>query len=532
LLKPSVNLAPVKRLYRLIHKIAPIFRILTLVAIALMAIEQGLRLRSWYYSATEDFHYRYDAINAWLQGSYVYFDAALLQHDSKPPRWGPFWKCYLHRYDKVMSQYPSGQYDLDYPPGRLLIMSLWVKTKMPNFVPILSDPAGDRFVRPLLWTDSAAEFLAACFAFLVVRCVLLRQQHPWAVPLALLSAILLWFDPSVLTDRLWPQWDAWCLPFYLLAAFLALKRCWLAAGACIGAGLMFKGQVICTAAVFVLWPLFQGRFRAALEVVIGAFLGLMICVSPFLIRTPLAVISLVLLMVGAGFGARYVSRNWRVNLIAASLAIALFLSGLLFHGSFGWWWVAFAFSSHHFMQLSLGGPTNLATLLARRGHWKLLDVLYANDRWHLSITMRAALVSLYGLTLTACAFGIARQDRRNDRRVLLALATPWLLFFAFMPQLHERYLYWGGALTALAAGVSLGTTLLHLAISLLSSFTMLAFLLRNGTTPFAHFVQGVCPDSAWAVILITLIFLFLSIAPGPESSFRKRADDVNFANPS
>ena len=157
----------------------------------------------------------------------------------------------------------------------------------------------------------------------------------------------------MLVDRLWPQWDSWVLPFYLLAAFLGLKRRWLLSGLCIGVGMMFKGQVLCTAAVFALWPLFQGRFRGALEVIVGAFLGASLCISPWLIRTPLAGIMLVVILAGGIFGIRYVPRQWRVLLIAASLPVALLLSGISFGGSFAWWWVPFAYSSRHFLVLCM-----------------------------------------------------------------------------------------------------------------------------------------------------------------------------------
>jgi hypothetical protein len=53
------------------------------------------------------------------------------------------------------------------------------------------------------------------------------------------------------------------------------------------------------------------------------------------------------------------------------------------------------------------------------------------------------------------------QARRRDPRLLLALATPWILFFALLPQMHQRYLVWGAAITALAIGVDISLALLH-----------------------------------------------------------------------
>ena len=493
----------------LIRRAAPAVRIVLFCGAVVLAVYTGIRLRDWWYPASETYRFEWDIENAWRQGSSVYVNAVFLQHDGGPLRWRSFWRSYLDRYDTVMSQRPAGNYLLDYPPARLLIMSLWVWHEAPHAIPYFSRAAN--MAGPLLWVDTTAELCGAVLAYLIVHLVLRRNGVRQAHWLALLAAMLLWFDPSVLLDRVWPQWDSWVLPFYLGAAYLALNRRWLIAGAS-GVGMMFKGQVLCTAAIFALWPLFQARWCSAIETVVSMLLGAMICTSPWLVRTPAAAIVLFVLLVGTGVGLRYVRRGWRILTACSAIAVSIFLAGACVGGSFAWWFVPFAYATRHYLMMGVGTPTNLPALLAHRWGLGLKTELFAIVG--ITITLRTLLVALYAATLVACGFGLARADLRNDRRVLIGLATPWILMFTFMPQMHERYLYWGAAISALAAGVSVGATLLHVALTLLSCVAMANWLTRQNQWPeLTRFVQGMFPDCGWAVVLLALIFLYLSIVP-------------------
>ncbi len=60
--------------------------------------------------------------------------------------------------------------------------------------------------------------------------------------------------------------------------------------------------------------------------------------------------------------------------------------------------------------------------------------------------------ALYLAGLVFCARGAARHAHNRDPRVLIAMATPWLLMFALLGQMHERYLMWGAVLSAVASG--------------------------------------------------------------------------------
>jgi hypothetical protein len=480
--------------------------------IVVVTVLAGVLLRQWLYPASAAYRFPADVETAWYQGAKVYANAASIQQDKTPPGLLSLWRGYLELYDQERAQAPDGQYDLDYPPGRLLIMSLWVWHEMPRFTPGVSKPA--EYAQPLLWIDTIAEAAGAVLAFFIVHAVLTREAAASPVWPALLAALLVWFNPAVLLDRITPQWDAWVLPFYLGASLLALKRRWLACGLCLGLGMMFKGQILATMAIFVLWPLFQARWREALLVVAGVFAGALACTSPWLVRTLPAAILLVVLLVLASKGRRFIEQAWRRAFVCAAFAVAVFVAGTVFGGSFAWWFVPFVHGAGRYLGLGIGTPNNLGVLLALRWEWDIQDVVFSIDWLGLAITMRALLVGLYAVSLAICAAGLARNDLRNDRHTLIALAAPWVCMFAFMPQMHGRYLYWGAAVTALAAGVSLGTTLLHLAVSLMASIAMGTWLTRDNQWPaLTKLLGGAYPDSGWAVILLALIFLYLSVAP-------------------
>ena len=76
---------------------------------------------------------------------------------------------------------------------------------------------------------------------------------------------------------------------------------------------------------------------------------------------------------------------------------------------------------------------------------------------------------LYLGALTGCAYSAARQVRDRDPHVLIAITAPWLLMFALLGQMHERYLVWGAVVSAVAFGVSLRLSIIHFIISAAST---------------------------------------------------------------
>ncbi len=494
-------------------------------AIVFVLIYQGMALRKWLYPASVGFRAPGDINNAWGQGFAVLREGRMIQQDSKPLTWSSFLGGYLNRYDTA-SKVRGGRFDLDYPPARLLIVSTWVLSMSDGG---LKQPPSSpqQLAGPLLTINIAMSLTGAVAAFLLARHVLRRRMVRHADFIALAPAALLWFNPAILLNaHVWPQWDVWLVPFYLFAAYFAATRRWMLAGACLSIGAMFKGQILLTAALFVLWPLFQWRLRAVLDVTVGVLLAAMVCTSPWMLRTPAAwvfFLTVVLLMAG---GVVFIHRDWRITYICGTLAVTLLLAGTCFDGSFGWWSVGLAYGTHHHMALNIGPTDNLAALLAQRGGWNLNDVIFTIN-WprlalgNTAITIRTFIALIYAAALVLCAIGLARHDARDDRRMLIAIATPWVLMFAFMPQMHERYLVWGAAITALAAAVSVGGALLHLVIAILGSMPIAISLCgQGGAAPrwLVRVLHSSCPDAAWAVLLAAGILLYLSLTPSPASA--------------
>ncbi len=135
------------------------------------------------------------------------------------------------------------------------------------------------------------------------------------------------------------------------------------------------------------------------------------------------------------------------------------------------------------------------------------------------LTVKWGLQIIYGITLVLCAVGAARHSRRNSVGVLIALAAPWVLMFALVAQLHERYLMWGAAMTAAFVAVSFGLTLLHLLTTALAMLPMMLSLLPMDpklAPKWVFFMRGANPDIGWMVLLLAAIFLYLSLVNRPK----------------
>jgi hypothetical protein len=87
----------------------------------------------------------------------------------------------------------------------------------------------------------------------------------------------------MMDSHVWPQWEVWVLPPFLLTALLASLDFWFTAGIVFGLGTMFKGQFCIGAPVLLLWPLMSGRWGALARMLMGVALCTAILVGPWLI---------------------------------------------------------------------------------------------------------------------------------------------------------------------------------------------------------------------------------------------------------
>jgi hypothetical protein len=130
--------------------------------------------------------------------------------------------------------------------------------------------------------------------------------------------------------------------------------------------------------------------------------------------------------------------------------------------------------------------------------------------------------------------GVGLQARRRDQRMLVALVTPWLVFFCFPVQIQERYLLFGAAASAICIGDSVGMALLGWFLMLVSAAMTLNVMMSGddeklvrlgqvlserlpwlcspdaGQTLY-NYINNSHPDLAWGVLLTTCVFLYISL---------------------
>jgi hypothetical protein len=182
-------------------------------------------------------------------------------------------------------------------------------------------------------------------------------------------------------------------------------------------------------------------------------------------------------------------------------------------GSFAWLEVGFLYGSEHYPYLFISSCYNLSSLLANLG-WELKDPFWSAHfgSLYFALTLQWTLRLLYLGALAVCALGAARHTRNRDPRLLIAIVMPWLLMFALLGQMHERYLMWGAVISAVALGVNVRLSVLHFIISL-ASFTMIAHVMLidkklNATLGAIEFLNGLRPYASGLVLVCVAVCLW------------------------
>ncbi len=227
---------------------------------------------------------------------------------------------------------------------------------------------------------------------------------------------------------------------------------------------------------------------------------------------------------------------------AGWIATALLLCMPIFNTSRGWLDLGFLYGTHHFEDMARGEPNNLPELLQRQWNWDdlmepavtlpkgptsdgiahfMADVDPGVDLSRVQqadgsvgLPLKYLLVCVWAVCVILCSIGAAIHDRHRSPRFLIAIATPWIMFFAVMVQMHQRYLLWGASLSAAAAVVSPGFAVLHLFLSIVAMsqemHSMLSESVYRGNSVYA-FIENTHPGIAWAVLLTAAIFLYSSL---------------------
>ncbi len=479
----------IRAFFRRLFSSEPVRRALIASFIAVLFFG-GVQLRRWTWDETRHVRFQHDIVNGFYWGSETLAEARRLSPDEASANsWTAFVRGYFALYDRVKREAYENDYRLDYPPLRLLVMSIWAKQVRSDFPGV--DDGHPKHVKPLLYMNLFCELVSAVAIFLLVRFWLRRttggmtarfwrifpaEHRAWICGLA--AAAVVWLDPSLILDAHgWPQWDVWIVPFYLFAALAALKNRWFTCGCLLAAGAMFKGQLLLVAPFFLLWPLWEKKWTRAMHMLAGFTAMVALVVSPWLLRNPGAWIAVSLVAgVSSLLFLRHRSRHpgaW----IAILTALAVFLIGAFDGGSFAWLQIGFVYGSEHYPYLFISSCYNLPSLLSNLG-WSLKDVFWSAQigSLHFAITLQWMLRLLYLGALALCARGVAQHTHDRDPRLLIAIAMPWLLMFALLGQMHERYLMWGAVVSAVAFAVSIRLSVLHFIISF-ASLTMIAHVM-------------------------------------------------------
>ena len=479
----------------------------------------GVQLRRFIGQNTRHVRYQHDIVNAFYWGQETLKEARRLSPNAaSDDSWTSFFRGYLALYDRVKEEAYENDYHLDYPPLRLLTMAVWSKQVRHGFPWV--DNEHPKLVNPLLKINLLCELISAVAIFFLVRLCVRRSLlacSTWpgwlsrdhrATICGLAAASVAWLEPSmVLNAHGWPQWDVWILPFYVFAALAALKNRWFWCGCLLALGAMFKGQLLFVAPLFLIWPLWQKRWMNALRALSGLVAIAALIVSPWLLRTPGAWVAFVAVAtIGLLLAMRY-KLPYRGTWLAGILGVAAFLIGAVGGGSFAWFEIGFLYGTKHYPYLFISSCYNLASLLAGAG-WSLKDDLLSVHigQVYFHLTLQWALRLLFLTTVVLCARGAARHVRNRDPRVLIAITAPWLLMFALLGQMHERYLVWGAVVSAVALGVSVRLSIIHFIISAASTAmivhvmlvdkkldaTLRAIDVLHNIRPYASVVMLVC----------------------------------------
>jgi len=401
--------------------------------------------------------------------------------------------------------------------------------------------------------------------------------------LALLGFALAWFNPaSFLSAHGRPTWDAWVAPFFLWAIWLCAKDRWFLAGCLIGIGTMFKGQQLVVAPVFLLWPLMGLRLGAIGRFVLGCALAGALIVSPWIVGPrPLPigfVVAVSLLPVVAWLLVRYwkpsskrfgfLPRRAKLGgsrtveaspdaqasplgsphaaspesrsaeavarsafrpvlwLTAMFLTLALASCVPLFDGSMDWYRIAFVYGADKFTDLEIGGASSLAGILQHSWQWTVNSPVPICAIGSYTPTISHLLIAAFTLLILPCCWAMRRYERSGDARFVLAMAAPWIVYFAVFPKMHERYLLWGALAACCSTIVGAGPVLLAILFSILSTMMSIYQMLpRDRTDEFLtelspragrmvyDFIRPTYPGIGWAVLLATAVWVWIACGP-------------------
>ena len=512
---PATNEQSAAPRYQRLRRLALLATVwIVLLTLSACVFRVGVQLRHWAWTQTENMHFQGDATHAYIWGTYADRNGL------------------LGMYRQIRSDYgdqPPQNMGLDYSPLRLTIVTLWAQWVNRHF----SD--GDQwdpsisyeFHRPLLLVNAACEAAAAVGVLLVLRLMrrIVMPSADWCSgvlePAAQISApgpcrVIGLVQSRVDFERLLAAMGRLDIALLHLRALFFDARLVVQRGHSPGSGRDAQGSdsfrrpgIRPLAAVF--------NALAAPRASPG---GVCRCTYPF--RHSLdahrqgrrdpglhgAAVAAALLIFRKGW-----RRPVFQLLAAAAFVVPVWLTPRITTGDLSWFVLPFEYGPVKHTELSTVGTSNLGALLHEQWGWEAdtpvdLPLPFGHD---LQTDLRTVLVSLYAICLVVCGIAAAVQWRRRDWRFLLAMYAPWVLFFALMPYLNNRYLLWASAFFPLLIPLGLGMTLLGGLICLSCCAMLVEIMCRfnPGSDPILQSVsRRLYPGLAYLVLLIAAILLY------------------------
>jgi hypothetical protein len=267
----------------------------------------------------------------------------------------------------------------------------------------------------------------------------------------------------------------------------------------------------------------------------------------------------------AALAAVTVPRSRLAYFLAALTGTLLLLCMRVLGASSAWWQCGFAFGSSRWHWIASSLTDNLPGLLFERFGWsknpddiaftlsaiagKWPAFLARRELWpavNVAVSSKMLFNSLFTIILLVVGAGVSRMARRRDRRMLVALTTPWLAFFIFPVEIHGRYALYPAAVSAICVGESVGMLLMSLFLMAAATVMIMDALLQGGdverfgallaqrypavfSSDFAHTLYRVLerthPDLAWAMFVATGVLTFLTFAGSGRTQSRAPAED-------
>jgi hypothetical protein len=229
------------------------------------------------------------------------------------------------------------------------------------------------------------------------------------------------------------------------------------------------------------------------------------------------------------------TRTWMFKryVLALVIGLCLFLCIPLFGASTAWWKIGFVYGTERFPTMAAGSlVNNVPGIMQSMFGWYYVHqtvftlpagVLFGFPSEPVAVDARQILMGVFLPLFVLGAFAAARQWRRQDRNLLVALTLPWVLFYTLLPQMTSRYAVFAAGVGAICIGSSVGMSLLALVFSALTvmqtSLSMMAgtrVYARSSTNPLfnggmLNLFETLTPGVSWAVIVAAGVFVWVSL---------------------